>query len=72
MEFGEILHLHSRYGELTLVETLADVVRASYAWFVRSRERHEGWFNPPSVWKDLYDKLEKGLRDENMQLCKAG
>lgn len=46
--------LHGRYDESHVVAGLGDIVLNSYEWWEHSRDRFDGWAEPPLHWKKLY------------------
>jgi hypothetical protein len=41
----------ARYNEINIVESFDDLVHINYVWWIRSRDRYEGWQEPHGYWK---------------------
>lgn len=51
---------NSRYDEKTEITSPKDLVVLNHVWWKRSKDRFDGWAEPGSIWKTLFDgfKLE--------------
>lgn len=52
------LFLLSRYEQCDEINGLADIAAASKDWHEYSKDRFEGWENPPSHWAAFYAKFQ--------------
>lgn len=41
----------ARYNETNIIENFDDLVYLNYDWWIRSRDRSEGWQTPHDYWK---------------------
>jgi len=48
---------HARYDEKTEIDSLRDIVELNYNWWLKSKERFEGWKNPDPKWIPLLEKF---------------
>jgi hypothetical protein len=42
-----------RYDNQDTIETLEDMVALNYSWWLRSKDRFDGWAQPDSLWTPL-------------------
>lgn len=47
---------HARYNETTEIDNISDLVLLNYDWWLRSRDRFDGWAQPDDKWKNLLIK----------------
>lgn len=50
--------LKARYGEVSSINFLEDIVQANYNWWQRSKERNEFWQQPDPAWVPLLVQFE--------------
>lgn len=51
-------YAEARYNETTPIEELRDLVSLNYTWWLRGKDRYEGWSQPDSNWIPLLEKFE--------------
>lgn len=42
--------VESRYGQVDVIETFKDLVSINYQWWLKSKDRFDGWSTPDANW----------------------
>ena len=49
---------HARYDEKTEILEPRDIVVLNHEWWEFSKDKYDGWKEPSSTWKALFEKFE--------------
>ena len=57
-DFNGEVWVFSRYGEIDCLLGLNDLIKVSYRWWRRSKDRDEMWANPSNEsWARMYERI---------------